>query len=268
MSRIREACEEAASHCRALMESRVADATEDRPALFPTVRGWRGEMPVITMIPFQVDRDAGLQAARIAATGFACDVLAFTVDTWSVRTDRNPVTGKRWGPGQMQEVVEKHRGLERGWVTDCLYTVAVNRAGDLAATSQNYTLTERTNALGIKRWTIQWTETMRAGVGGDHDGDPREHQEGIVPEALIAYMNEPTVQHYAAKVGLVAGKFGLDEVEAQAHADMAVVRSLRMAGFSGGLLLMSDDPRRAAVMEGTLERLQGYGFEWMKGAGE
>jgi hypothetical protein len=250
VSTILELREQAAERARALKEMAVSEAQgkDQRPEIRPTVQGWRGSEPVVVMMPAQVDRDQGLKAAWLCATGFGCDALAFTVDTWGTNTRLNPVTGKRWGPGEMQEIVQHHQGLEKGWIRESLSTFVVNRAGDLVSIYQGFRLTQSTSALGIVRWGLEWTEV--------HRGDLRnanESAEGVVPESLLRYMNEPTMAHHLARTGLSGRDFGLDDVEAQAHADCAVVRSLRIwGGWEGAMLLLSDDPRRAEIVQRSL----------------
>lgn len=251
---IHDLANEAADQARRIKEMAAADShsADDRPELRPSIQGWRGLAPVVLMIPSQVDRDEGLKAAWIAATGFGCDSIAFTVDTWSARTRTNPVTGKPWGPREMQDVVHNHDGMAKGWITEGLSTFVVNRAGDLASVMQQYRLDGHTNALGIHRWSIEWGERYSNAERGGPD-----KVEGVVPEALLRYMNEPTMMQSIGRAGILARDFGLDDVEAQAHADCAVIKSLPMTGvWEGAAMLMSDDPRRAAIIDESLGHMR------------
>lgn len=255
MTSISDLRDQAAERARDLKDQKLADwHHDDRPELHPTVIGWRGDQEVVVMIPMDVDRDDALHAARLAAVGFGCDTLALSVDTWGTSRRTNPVTGKAWGEREMQQVVEQHQGIERGWITEALSTFVVNRAGDVASAWQPYTATRRTNVLGIVSWSIEWGEGRTA-----DPGDTTVHQEGRVIDSLVASMNRPTVQHYMGRAGITGEEYGLPPVEAQAHADCGVVKSLVRAGFQGGVMLSSDDPRRSAIIEKSLGHLLRWG---------
>lgn len=254
---IRKLVNEAADQARRLKEMECEDNhdRDRRPALRPSIQGWRGADPVALMIPSQVDRDAGLRAAYLCATGFGCDSIAFSVDTWSATTMTNPLTKKRWGPREMQDLADNHDGVAKGWISDGLSTFVVNRAGDLASVMQRYTLKGRDNPLlGRWVWSVTWGE--RYSDDALEPGAP-DKIDGLVPEALISYMNLPTLQQdITAHTGLSGADFGLDAVETQAHTDCAVVKTMRLAGFDGAVILMSDDPKRTAIIDRSLGHLQ------------
>jgi hypothetical protein len=248
VSGIAEKRDVAAERVRHLKEQKVADWREsDRPELHPTVIGWRGDTEVAVMVTMRVDRDEGLRAAHLMAVGFGCDALAFCVDTWSSKDLINPVTGREWAQNEMQDVVEHHQGIERGWILEALNTFVVNRAGDLAASYQGYRQTKHGYGKRTTRWTLEWTESRVSDpttVGARH--------EGLVIRALHRAMNTDTTGQWLGRLGLSGADFGLDDVETMAHADCAVVKTLAAAGFEGGVLLSSDDPRRAAIIEESL----------------
>lgn len=255
MSSLREKCDQAAEMAKGLKDDRVADYHgEDRDEVFlhPIIEGWRGDDWVVTMIPMQVDRDQALRAAWICAQGFGCDSMAFTTDAWSATTRANPVTGKPWGEREMQDVVVNHDGLGKGWITEGLGTHAVNRAGDLAGTYQRFTTMTRRSVLGIVSWSLEWTERRTTGLGGE----ARSRTEGMITDNLVRYMNMTTTGQAMASLGITGRDFGLDDVEAQAHADCAVVKTLRLAGFEGAVMLRADDDRRQAIIEASLGHLR------------
>lgn len=240
--------DQAAERVRSLKEQKVAEWREtDRPELHPTVIGWRGDTEVAVMVAMQVDRDEGLRAAQLMAQGFGCDTLAFCVDAWGSTSQTNPVTGQPWGEREMQGVVEQHQGIERGWITEALETFVVNRAGDVAASHQGYRQTRTGYGRKTTRWTLEWTESRTS-----DPTDPAHRHEGRVIRSLHRSMNAQTTAQWLGQLGITGRDFGLDDVEAQAHADCAVVKSLAMVGWAGGILLSSDDPRRAAIIEESL----------------
>lgn len=242
---LREQCDRAAAYAKSFKDSRVSDPPEDggRPEVPCIIHGWRGSESVATLIPFQVDRDAGLQAAQLAAGGFGCDVLAMSMDAWSATTRDNPVTGRPWRPREMQDVMENHQGIERGWITEGVSTYAVNRAGDLSGTAQHYKLSKFTNPLtGRGQWRIEWQKPVQLGWGAG--GKLRKARSaGVVTDALVAYMNSPTLQQWVARFGVDPREFGVEtDEEAQAHLDCGVVRAFRLSGWAGAVILDRGEP--------------------------
>lgn len=233
-------------------------APDDRTDVRNTVHGFRGEDPVVMLMPWQTDRNKTLSAARVAAVAFGCDTLAFTSESWHPapgHMDANPFTGKPWGePGShMQDAADQHDALAKGVIIECLMTTVVNRAGDMVMVVQDYEILRHRNALGITSYAIEWHEpqVMDSRMAG-------ARLEGIIPEALVGYMNEPTLQHSMAKTGLTGEDFGLTEVETQAHTDCATVKFiLHRVGFEGAVLLMSDNDKRTEVIDRSLGNAAG-----------
>lgn len=257
---LREMCDQAHEMAKGLKDDEVRDYHGDNRmelSINPVIQGWRGASPVIVMTPMDVDRDQALRAAWICAQGFGCDAIAMSTDAWSAKgargkADINPVTGKRWGRNEMQDVVLNHEGIEKGWIVEGLMTYAVNRAGDVAGRTTNYLTTKRTSALGIPSWSIEWGENWASGPGGQQG----MRTEGLIVSELVRYMNMRTTGQFVASLGLTGRDFDLDDVEAQAHADAAIVKTLRIAGFEGALMLMSDDDRRQRVLDESLGHLR------------
>jgi hypothetical protein len=225
----------------------------DRTDVRNTVHGFRGEDPVVLLVPNQTDRDKTLVAARVAAVAFGCDTIAFTAESWhpaQEHMDLNPFTGRPWSEkgSYMQDAADEHDALAKGVIIECLSTTVVNRAGDLSMVTQDYEILRHRNALGIVSYGIEWHEPLV--LDSRTEG---VHASGIIPEALVRFMNEPTLQHMMAKTGLTGQDFGLTEVETQAHRDCATVKYiLRSAGFEGALLLMSDNDKRTEIIDRSL----------------
>jgi hypothetical protein len=225
----------------------------DRTDVRNTVHGFRGEDPVVLLVPNQTDRDKTLVAARVAAVAFGCDTIAFTAESWhpaKEHMDRQPVHRRPWSEkgSHMQIAADEHDALAKGVIIECLSTTVVNRAGDMVLVVQDYEILRHRNALGIVSYGIEWHEPQ---VLDSRTTGAR--LEGIIPEALVGFMNEPTLQHTMAKVGLTGQDFGLTEVETQAHQDCATVKFLlRQVGFEGALLLMSDNDKRTEIIDRSL----------------
>jgi hypothetical protein len=262
VSALAEARDHAMESARTLKEGRVARATSrDQADMSPLVEGYRGSEPVVVLIPFKVDRDEMLRAAHLAAVGFGCDVIAVTSDSYAavgkgeVKDDlRNPVTGRPFEPGDMQRLVEEHDALAKGWITEGLMTMAVNRAGDVLAGQQNYRLVERRSALGIVTFALEWDLPAR------QEADKGGALEGLIVDSLQASMNAPTIEQVFAQHRLLAADFGLTPEQARTHADCATVKALASAGFRGGVLLQArkDDAERSRIIEESLGALGGF----------
>lgn len=221
-----------------------------------SIHGYRGENPVVMLMPFQVDRDKALYAAWMAASFFACDTLAITTESWRPAdgyVDRDPYTGKTWSGREhsMQQAVEQWYAREEGIILDCLMTQVVNRAGDIAMVNQDYRISRRVSVFGIADFTVEWLGESKLDTF-----DARAKTAGIIPDALRRFMNEPSMVQRFAAMGLSGDKFGLDDVETMAHADCGAVRALLAADqWDGGVVLMSDDPRRSEIIHRSLGHL-------------
>jgi hypothetical protein len=66
------------------------------------------------------------------------DKLVVITDSYHAKVPRNPVTGRSWKPGDLDEVVAEHRGRERGWVTDSLIVIEQERFGSFKLLNQPY----------------------------------------------------------------------------------------------------------------------------------
>jgi hypothetical protein len=215
------------------------------------VEGWRAGRPVVRVMLFLAGRDDLYRTAQVVANGFSCDALAVTTESWKALggdAEVNPVTGRRWEPGEMQDVAYNHDGVAQGWVVESLTTLVVNRAGDNVGGSQDYRITRQATPLGVARYGIEWVGEVIQG-----DGQFR----GFIPEMLADIMAMPTVAQLVARSGASGADFGLDDVEAQAHSDAAVVKQMVRSGFQGGVALISDSPERSAVLDESLRHLPG-----------
>jgi hypothetical protein len=247
------ALEHAVRGARRLKEAQVRDTHDpSRGAtdIAPVVQGWRGSQPVVLLAPARMNPDDALYAARLAAVGFGCDILSFTTEGWQAADpERNPTTGRPWGPGEMQRAVEEEGALEAGWITEALTTNVVNRAGDVLGAVLPYRVDRRLSALGITSYSLQWGQQPNLSRDAEWGG--------LLVDHLVEFMNEPPVDALMAQADLPsADSLGLSGEEARAHIDCAVVKTLRSSGFEGAVMLQADSPVRASVIE---RSLVGYG---------
>lgn len=213
--------------------------------LLPTIQGFRGDDAVVVLMTADIDRDDALHAARICAVVFGCDAVTMVTEGWHPSPEHgliNPVTGKEWERGEMQDVVENHDGLTRGWLTEGLTCTAANAAGDSTGAVQDYVIHEDNGPDGVTH-TIEWKEPFLPDdvVFG-----------GYVVESLVSFMNDPNVYHSMAKTGVTGESFGLTAEEAQAHQDCAAVKFLTSSGFRGSALLMAESEARRRIIDRSL----------------
>jgi hypothetical protein len=259
VSALSAALEHAVRGARRLKEAQVRDThdpTRGATDISPVIQGWRGAQPVVLLAPARVNRDDALYAARLAAVGFGCDILSFTVEGWQAADpERNPTTGKLWGPGEMQRAVEEEGALEAGWITEALTTNVVNRAGDVLGAVLPYRVDPRVSALDITSYGLEW--------GQQPDLAQEAEWGGLVVDHLVDFMNEPPVDALMAQADLPpADSFRLSDEEARAHIDCAVVKTLRRSGFEGAVMLQADSPVRASVIERSLVGYSGIPSPW------
>jgi len=257
--RIIELADRVAVDVRASKESWLRDQSgpDADTNIRNVVHGYRGERPVVVLMPLQTDRDETLRAAWLATKFFGCDAIAFTTESWRPArqyVNRDPYTGKPWAgrPRSMQRAVVEWYALEEGVILDCLMTQVVNRAGDIALVTQDYRVNRRLTVFGTAEYTVEWLGEEHASTLG-----AKFTAGGIVTDALIDYMNQPTgLQDMARVFGISGADFDLDDVETMAHSDCGAVRAIIAHGtWSGAVMLMSDDPKRSEILDASLGHL-------------
>lgn len=240
-SPLRRKLDRALSVAQSMKEAQVATVRRRNPRrlwetdLRPLIEGWRGEEPVCSIITAEIDRDQALRAARAVIRGFGADSLVVITEGWHPAqeyTTTNPRTGRPWEHGQMQDLAEHHDALGRGWLIESLNVLAVNRAHDLAMGTQDYRVVQHE---APARLEIEWGELLSNDF---HDAKVA----GYVPASLARYMDEVPIDVLAARAGIVAEEFGVDDPEAvRAHLDCATVRSLPALGVEGSVMLLADE---------------------------
>lgn len=95
----------------------------------PMVMVIRGDRMVAQIIPGTGDGGMIAKTARVAAASFGADELVMVSDSYAAAgpTMTNPVTGKEWQHGDMEDLVNNHRGLERGFVTEAIVVFVTGR---------------------------------------------------------------------------------------------------------------------------------------------
>jgi hypothetical protein len=201
---------------------KAAAAGRPDPNLPAQIAVYRGLDPVAIVMVGHHERDVILSAAHVAAWGFGPDVLALLIETWCAQDDAaraNPLTGQAWGPGEMQDAVQNHGALEKGWISDALMVTVHNRAGDIAAASLPYR---------IVRHEVVWGEPLT---------EP-DRLEGFIPEVLTQIMDEPDLTHLYAHYRALSDAQDLTNEELRDTCDVLTAGALIEHGH--GVLLRAE----------------------------
>jgi hypothetical protein len=213
-------------------EVKAESAKRGEKMMAPTLIPYRGAEQVAVVITATEGSRSLVSAARLAITGFGADVLVLTFDTFHSTLPENPRTGKEWERGEMQELAEKHHGLERGWVTDAIHVMAVNRADDMVAWTLPYKK--------VSRHRLEWLDDTTF----PHADSAVVKAQGFIPDALREAMSEPPLMLTMEQAGAGGAAFGLEPERAWAHSDLAVAQVLtRKAGCTVALQSMEGTVR-------------------------
>ncbi len=112
------------------------DEQMGRSSMPPRLGVFRGDDQV-AMVWLRGDSTTQVPAAAAAAAGFDASYIIAISECWMdfqpVGSGRgtNPVTGKRWMHGEMEDVALNHGGQANGIIGDGVQFVVANRAGDV-----------------------------------------------------------------------------------------------------------------------------------------
>ena len=209
---------------------------------------WRGDDLAI-MVQCPLERDTGLQAAQVGASGFGATTLSLTFESYHSTEEFSPNTGRRWEPHEMQytfEAVPENR--EKHWVRETLTTSIHERGGAFALHSQPYI---------IEDWKVIWSEDTQT-ISSDKEG---EGGGGVMFNTLQNAMEQPTIedmlndQSKTNPVTAVMNSLVDDQEQRLFHTDMATYRSLEEKGLASAVMFSAvPGSKRAEWIE---ERLGG-----------
>jgi len=194
---------------------------------------WRGDDLVVT-VQCPIDRDTGLQAARMGAAGFGATTMSMTFESFHSSLGESPVTGKRWMPHEMQYTFETHpENKEKGRVTECISTLAHERGGDFVMSSQGY---------AIEDGKVVWKEFQDF----YHDSaDADGHPSGVMFEFLQSAMAGPTIEDRLREESEGNRMFArlnravTDPEVRQYHTDMATINAMEEHHISSAVVVMA-----------------------------
>lgn len=212
---------------RETKEATVSSTPQDDPGdMRPVVFFERdGEIMAAGNAP-QVDRDLGLELARIGIRGFAADSVIWCADAHVANQLINPNTGKRWGPGEMQNACDNEGACLVGVLQDCLLVTRVDRAlGVLSYLNLPYEVDKEAR-------TVDWA-TGPEWSRSSWDSKSGGVVDGYIADTLMAAFRVPILRHdLIAKAALPLGLPGAH----QAAIDQITVAGLSIVGMHAALI--------------------------------
>ena len=223
-------------------ESWVASGPEN-PDLAIYLHFWRGD-ELVVMVQCPLERDLGLQAAQVGASGFSADTLSLTFESYHSTLPESPNTGKPWEPHEMQytfEAVPENR--EKHWVKETITTSIHERGGAFALHSQPYVLED-----GKVVWSDE-TQTISSDVEGESGG-------GVMFNTLQDAMTKPTIEQILSQESAVNPVTALmnslvdDPEQRMFHTDMATYKIMEDRNLITAVMFSATpDTRRAEWIE-------------------
>jgi hypothetical protein len=159
--------------------------------LAPYVVAHRGEHPVgVVTIP-KHDPALILQVAGFCANAFDADNIGIVFETyqsahgpdesmWNI----NPMTGRMWVQGEMDEAVKHHDAIGKGWINEAVSLAVINRAGDYGMTVLPF------KYVGNKY--LHWLDEQGWSTKDDKVADATT---GYFPETMRRFMTKPSLDH-------------------------------------------------------------------------
>lgn len=215
-------------------------ATSDRGDVPPTVFVEKdGEVAAIIVAP-QIDKYAGLHAAKLARIGFDADALSIIMDAHmasekaskeGMSEEREEEFRKKYPPGSMQKACDEEGACERGDIVDVLLCHRIDRDGNFKMFLLPYSYHGKGGP------EFKWLEDhpsmerMNATAG---TVDEAMKYKGFIPEALGEIMAEKRLldQEQIGSLLRSAGEqLELSPERQQYHLSRAILRVLNSQGF-------------------------------------
>jgi len=147
---------------RLTFEQMIADDAVFRPMIMV----YRDDLMIARVMPNSPGSDGGAVihfAAQISVALFRATDLVIVMDSYHSNLLINPMTGKEWEHGEMNDLADNHDGRAHGWVTDSITMILEDRAGANALVEMPYSVDGK---------TVRWKgEPILFGLpGGDSSG--------------------------------------------------------------------------------------------------
>lgn len=210
---------------RATKEQTVARSPQDDPGdMCPAVLFERDGAFVAAGNAPDVDRDMGLELARVGIRGFAADSIIWCADAHVTNQQVNPATGEPWGPNGMQNACDNEGACLIGVLQDCLMVTCVDRAlGVTNFQTIPYEVDKETR-------TVDWVEGPEWARA---DWLEKGVKNGYIVDVLMRAFSVPILRH--DMIAQDALPLGLPGVQ-QAMLDEVTVTGLGLIGMKATLI--------------------------------
>lgn len=163
--------------------------------LQPFIVVHRGDDPVALVTLRKHERDEMLNMVSVCAGMFRADAVGLAFETWEPGKNLenwniNPLTGREWAMGEMDDVVKNHDALSKGWIVENVSVMCANRAGDLAMRQMPF------KYVGGKH--LHWLDG-EGWSSTDYDPEIVAHR-GVMPEAMVEIMRKPDLDQVIEQV--------------------------------------------------------------------
>jgi hypothetical protein len=219
MKSVDEHLNETLPRLRESKEKIVHDTPEDPDS--PTViEVFRNEQRIATMMSAP-DRDLMLLLIKFSIIGLKADRIMFSFEGVTTKHPVNPGTGKPWGEGEIQKVLQnKPDYWVDGLIEETILTSVWDRNGQMAASVHRFS---------VEGQKVIWGEETISYDGEDKTG----MKGGLVPDEIASYWRETTIHDEA--MAIVKKEIEeMSEAERLVRMDIAVMTFMRVALLSLG----------------------------------
>lgn len=230
-------------------------AIDHNEAIGTMLLAFRGnERVAAVMVGPLAGLDHAQMVIRACVTGFSADVALWVTDTWNSELPDSPISHKPWQRGEMAAVADFYEGREKGWVSDALSLLVVNRAEDTAMATTPYAILPGRGLVWTAPNAEQWGSAQ---TNVELEGALVDAFKAAMREPVLAAVDEPTVRRM----------FGIDMDLAMVACDMATASILHQMGCSvilsakkGGdrqrLLEQADEAGKSGKLDALLAIMQ------------
>lgn len=187
-------------------------------------------MLAVTVVAPQINRDMGLQAARFLTGALQPDWVTMMADAHVTRATINPVTGKPWEPGEMQNLCDNEGACSTGLLTDCLTFTTIWR--DDARRRMDNRMYVVNKELGTVEWLTDPEERVFDTAAND-----KGNLSGFITDSMVEAFTAP---EFTALRTIGSDILGLPPTELQHHSFMGIGGALSEAGFM--VMVNTDNP--------------------------
>lgn len=209
---------------REIKENKVACTSQDDPGdICPVVFFERDGGFVAAGTAPEVNRDQGLELARVGVRGFAADAIIWCTDAHGANTPINPATGKEWGPGEMQNACDTEGACAVGVLQDVIVVIHYDRVlGSTSYRSIPYEVDKENRK-------VDWVDGPEWAKADYADGIV----DGYIVSELRRAFNAPILRYDL--IAQNALPLGLPDVQ-QAGLDQITVAGLGLMGMKATLI--------------------------------